>query len=63
MSGLCNLLVCAFACGSRACAVAVGVRSGAEVLGVATFHLFFRFSFSVSSLAKFKSSISGFLAG
>ena len=50
VSGLCNLLVCAFACGSRACAVAVGVRSGAEVLGVATFHLFFRFSFSVSSL-------------
>jgi len=59
VSGLCNLLVCAFACGSRACAVAVGVRSGAEVLGVATFHLFFRFSFLVSS----KSSISGFLAG
>ena len=43
VSGLCNLLVCAFACGSRACAVAVGVRSGAEVLGVATFHLFFPF--------------------
>ena len=62
VSGLCNLLVCAFACGSRACAVAVGVRSGAEVLGVATFHLFFRFSFSVSSF-KFKSSISGCLAG
>ena len=62
MSGLCNLLVCAFACGSRACAVAVGVRSGAEVLGAATFHLFFRFSFSVSSF-KFKSSISGCLAG
>jgi hypothetical protein len=57
VSGLCNLLVCASACGSRACAVAVGVRSGAEVLGAATFHLFFRFSFSVSSL------ISGFLAG